>query len=417
MNINVGTSLTSFGEKPFTIDLNKAQFRHAWLIGKSGCGKSTLLRNLVNGAIRAGYGVVVVEPHGDLIHDCFNYIPDSRKKDLLYIAPDTDRAPGLGIFEGTDPERVVQSAMSLFEALSGIGWGPETASIFRNAIDAIMEAVKHPTILHLARFLGDSRYADKILKKCENPTVQAFHYKYFVEFKPLDRARAWSHPNNKVEELMRPGVREFLCQKKNLNFVSVLDRQKILLCRLPKGLMGERPARVLGSIIISKLNLASFQRKKRNKPVLVIIDEAHNYLDLVDLDTMFAEGRKNGIHYILANQTIRQMKNSGNDNDAIAFGNASHIFSFRISASDSEQVASNFGNEEVDRELVMLPNYHFKALTMRDGTPVASDPVALTDRPELVGDEMQARKAMAWAAENTGTPKAEIAKQIAQAMK
>jgi hypothetical protein len=216
---------------------------------------------------------------------------------------------------------------------------------------------------------------------------------------------------------MRPGVREFLCQKKNLNFVSVLDRQKILLCRLPKGLMGERPARVLGSIIISKLNLASFQRKKRNKPVLVIIDEAHNYLDLVDLDTMFAEGRKNGIHYILANQTIRQMKNSGNDNDAIAFGNASHIFSFRISASDSEQVASNFGNEEVDRELVMLPNYHFKALTMRDGTPVASDPVALTDRPELVGDEMQARKAMAWAAENTGTPKAEIAKQIAQAMK
>jgi hypothetical protein len=56
--------------------------------------------------------------------------------------------------------------------------------------------------------------------------------------------------------------------------------------------------------------------------------------------------------------------------------------------------AENSGNER-DRELVML-----KALTMADGLPVASDPVALTDRHEMIGDEMQPRTAMAWASGN-----------------
>ena len=417
MTITVGNTLTSFGDKPFFVDLDKSQFRHAWLLGKSGTGKSTLLRNIIVGAIRADFGVAVIDPHGDLVYDVFNYIPQSRKRDLVYIDPESARAPDLGIFDGIDPEQTTQSLLSLLEALSGLGWGPETASTFRNAIDAIMETVKRPTMLHLARFIGDSRYAGKLLEKCANPTVKAFHYKYFTEFKALDRARAWSHPNNKVEELMRPGVREFLCQKKSLNFVSILDRQKLLLCRLPKGIMGERPAKLLGSLILSKLNLASFRRKKRNRPVLVVVDEIHNFLAGVDFETMLAESRKNGIHYVFATQTIRQMRKSGDDNDAIAFGNASHIFGFRMSAADSDDVAANFGDEESARELVMLPNYHFKALTMKDGQPVASDPVALTDRPLMLGDEMQARKAMAWASENTGTPKTEIAKQILNALK
>jgi hypothetical protein len=43
--------------------------------------------------------------------------------------------------------------------------------------------------------------------------------------------------------------------------------------------------------------------------------------------------------------------------------------------------------------------------------------VILTERPEAAGDEIPARKAIAWAAHNTGTPKAEIEKQIAQTLR
>jgi hypothetical protein len=47
MNINLGTALTNFGEKPLTIDLDRRQFRHGWLLGKSATGKSTLFRNVI----------------------------------------------------------------------------------------------------------------------------------------------------------------------------------------------------------------------------------------------------------------------------------------------------------------------------------------------------------------------------------
>jgi hypothetical protein len=415
MNVLLGNlDPTIYGNerRQFSISLAREEFRHAWLLGKSGTGKSTLLRNVIVEAIRGGWGVAVIDPHGDLIYDVFNYIPESRKDDLVYLDPASPRAPDIGVFDGPDREQTVQSLLSLLESLSGDGWGPETASIFRNAIDAIMETHAHPSMLQLARFMMDSRYAERILLKCKNPTVQAFHHKYFKEFKPLDRARAWSHPNNKVEELIRPGLREFLCQKRSLNFISILDRQKIMLCRLPKGTMGERPSKVSGSLILSKLNLAGFRRKKRSRPVLVVVDEIHNFLSAVDFETMLAESRKNGIHYLFATQTIRQMRQAGEDNDAIAFGNASHIFAFRMSAADADQVSANFGDAETAPQLVMLPNFTFRALTMRDGQPEASEPVALLEKPGFAGGEMRARKAKAWAEANTGTPRTDVTRRI-----
>jgi DNA helicase HerA-like ATPase len=75
MHVTVGETLTNFGSKPFTIDLDRKQFRHGWLLGKSGTGKSTLLRNIVVQAIRNDLGIAVIDPHGDLIFDILNYIP------------------------------------------------------------------------------------------------------------------------------------------------------------------------------------------------------------------------------------------------------------------------------------------------------------------------------------------------------
>ena len=418
MNVHIGNTDTNFGPRPFHLDLDKAQFRHAWLLGKSGTGKSTLLRNIIVEAVRDGCGIALIDPHGVVIYDIFNYIPAGRKDDLIYLDPESTRAPDLGVFDHPDKEKAAQALLSLLEAHAGAGWGPETAHIFRNAIDAVLETHRHPNLLPVARFIMDSAFAESLLLKCKNPTVKYFHNQYFKELKPQDRARAFSHPLNKVEELLRPGLREFFCQKKSLNFTSIMDRQKILLCRVPKGIMGERTARVLGSFIVSKINLASFRRKKRNKMFVVVIDEIHNFTDGIDFETMLAESRKSGIHYVFATQTTAQMRDETRRvfNDRIAFGNASHIFSFRVSGEDSEQIAKNFGSEDAAPELVLLPNYEFKALTMSDGAPIPSNRVMLIDRPAMNGDELPARKAIAWASANTGTPKPEIEAQIMRAL-
>jgi DNA helicase HerA-like ATPase len=419
MNIHLGTTLTNFGEKPFSIDLDRRQFRHGWLLGKSGTGKSTLLRNVIVEAIRSDIGIAVIDPHGDLIFDILNYIPEYRLKDIVYIDPESDRAPDLGIFDHPDRERAVQAFMSLMEAHAGKGWGPETAHILRGATDAVLELTKHPSVIDIYKILARPGFAENLLARSENPLVQDFFQQYFKDLKPQERAKNFSHPLNKIEELLRPGLREFLSQKKYLNFVRIMDRQKILLCRVPKGIMGERPAKVLGSLILSKLNLASFRRKKRAKQFLVIVDEIHNFTDGIDFETMLAESRKYGIHYLFATQTTQQMRDEDRRifNDRIAFGNCSHIFSFRVSGDDSEKIAVNFGDKDIAESLVKLPNYQFVAWTMNDNNPELSPPVILTDRPNLHGDEIPARKAIEWAKANTGTEKTEIAKHITQALR
>jgi DNA helicase HerA-like ATPase len=121
MNIAIGQTLSTMGDKEFIIDLDRQQFRHGWLLGKSGTGKSTLLRNIIVAAIRSGMGVAVIDPHGDLIYDVLNYIPEDRLEDIVYIDPENDRAPDLGIFDHPDKEKAIQAFMSLMEAHSGKG--------------------------------------------------------------------------------------------------------------------------------------------------------------------------------------------------------------------------------------------------------------------------------------------------------
>src|ERR1022692_4962942 len=199
MNIYLGTTFTNFGEKPFTIALDRKQFRHGWLLGKSGTGKSTLLRNVIVEAIRNDLGIAVIDPHGDLIFDILNYIPDYRLKDIVYIDPESERAPDLGIFDHPDKEKAVQAFMSLIEAHSGKGWGPETAHILRGATDATLELVKNPNIIPIYKILARGAYAKNLLEKSKNPLVQDFYRQYFTDLKPQERAKNFSHPLNKIE--------------------------------------------------------------------------------------------------------------------------------------------------------------------------------------------------------------------------
>lgn len=411
MLVKIGRTLGMMGEHDFEIDLDRSQFRHAWLLGKSGTGKSTLLRSIIVEAMRSGLGVAVIDPHGDLIYDCFNYIPEDRLKDVIYIDPENSRIPDLGVLDYPDKARALRIFMTLMEAHSAEGWGKQTASILRNVTRAVLEVAKHPTIIHIYLMLADDDFAQKAFKKSKNPITRRF-YELYWKMPAKDRIEKFSHPLNKIEELMEPGIVEFLSQSKSLNFRKLMDEQKIVMCRIPKAFLEERGARVLGSFLMMKFKVEAARRKKRKKQFLIIADEFHNFVHGIDVDTTFGESRKYGVHYIVADQTRKQL---GENADVIA-GNVSHIFAFRMNAADAEEIEKNIGGEKQDfSELVMLPNFQFKALTMDDGSPMPSEKVQLLEKPEP-GDDVPPHKAIAWATENTGTPREEIEKQIQKAL-
>src|SRR5665648_251121 len=86
-------SITIFAETTFRNERRKFGIktddrrRHMYLIGKTGMGKSTILENMIVDDIRAGYGVAVVDPHGDLAEKIVEYIPSDRIKDVVYFNP------------------------------------------------------------------------------------------------------------------------------------------------------------------------------------------------------------------------------------------------------------------------------------------------------------------------------------------
>ncbi len=61
--------------------------QHLYIIGKTGVGKTKMIELLARADIAEGYGVCVIDPHGDLIGAILDYIPQERAKDVALIDP------------------------------------------------------------------------------------------------------------------------------------------------------------------------------------------------------------------------------------------------------------------------------------------------------------------------------------------
>lgn len=60
---------------------------HMWVLGKTGVGKSTFLLNLIHADLQAGRGLMVLDPHGDLVEDILALVPAERLRDTVYFNP------------------------------------------------------------------------------------------------------------------------------------------------------------------------------------------------------------------------------------------------------------------------------------------------------------------------------------------
>ena len=56
-----------------------------YVIGKTGTGKTTLLETLIRQDIQNGDGLAVFDPHGDLAMRALTAVPESRKRDVVYL--------------------------------------------------------------------------------------------------------------------------------------------------------------------------------------------------------------------------------------------------------------------------------------------------------------------------------------------
>ena len=146
-----------------------------------------------------------------------------------------------------------------------------------------------------------------------------------------------------------------------------MDEGKILLVNLSKGSIGEDTSNLLGSLLISRFDLAALSRA--NKPeaerrdFTLYLDEFHNFTTQ-SLIFMLSELRKYRLSLVLAHQYLTQL--DPNIRDAI-LGNVGTLIVFRIGATDAEFLEPEFFPEFRTSDFTNLPNYHIYLKLMIDG--------------------------------------------------
>src|SRR5437899_1338182 len=156
--------LTLFGETYFRnvrhhFGIKRKDRRyHMHVVGKTGMGKSTLLRTLVEGDLRAGNGLALVDPHGDLATEVLGELPVERKADLLLVDPTTLAGRvafnPLDVEDPTQRHRAASGLVGAFRKIWADSWGPRAEYSLYNTLRALL-AFRGASFLYRRRLLAD----------------------------------------------------------------------------------------------------------------------------------------------------------------------------------------------------------------------------------------------------------------------
>lgn len=408
-NGNINEDITLFGQtnfrghfEPFGIK-QRDRSLHMYAIGKTGTGKSTLLENMIIDDIRKGRGVAVVDPHGDLIKKVINFIPEERTEDVVAFSPADRGFPvGFNVLESVDPDLkniVASGVVGIFKKIFGESWGPRLEYILRNTILALLD-YPNATLLGILRVLNDQNYRMKVIEKIEDPVIRDFFINEYEKYDQKFRTEAIAPIQNKVGQFLSSStIRNIVGQvKSSFSLEDVMNNKKILLLDLSIGKIGEDNSALLGSIMITKMQLAAMSRANMlpedRVPFYLYVDEFQNFAT-DSFAVILSEARKYKLNLIMTNQYIAQMPETVTH---AVFGNVGTLISFRVGAGDasgtgggdSAGLAQEFDPVFSASDLINLDNYHIYLKMAVDGVtttpfsaktlPPAENPVGNADQ-------------------------------------
>ncbi|MBF1032002.1 MAG: type IV secretion system DNA-binding domain-containing protein, partial [Candidatus Nanosynbacter sp.] len=218
------------------------------------------------------------------------------------------------------------------------------------------------TMLDITRMLTDKEFRKETLTYCRDTVVLQFWNVEFASWNDKFVAEAIAPVLNKVGAFTaNPIIRNIIGQPKStFNIRQIMDEGKILIVNLSKGLIGEDNAAILGSFLVTKIQLAAMSRSdipdvRDRRPFYLYVDEFQNFAT-DSFATILSEARKYGLNLTVANQYISQMSDTVRD---AVFGNVGTMISFRVSADDAPILAKQFEPNFEAIDLLQMHNRNF----------------------------------------------------------
>ena len=396
--------------------LRRDRSRHVYIIGQTGAGKSGMLELLALSDVFYNQGYCIIDPHGDFAIDNLRFVPESRVNDVVYFNPaDTAFPVAFNPLEVTDPTRkpnICSEVIGVLKRMFGDSWGPRLEHILRYTLLALLDRPE-TTLLDISRLLTDKEFRKETLEYCKDVTVLQFWKHEFGQWNEKQVNESIAPVLNKVGAFTaNPIIRNIVGQpKSSFDIRKIMDEGKILVVNLSKGLIGEDNAAILGSFLVTKVQLAAMSRSdipliEDRRPFYLYVDEFQNFAT-DSFAVILSEARKYGLNLTVANQYVAQMTDSVRD---AVFGNVGTTISFRVSADDAPILVKQFEPTFEESDIIQLNNRHFVISMIIGGEKVPAFSATTLSIPDTPKDNLDA--IIAHSREMFARPRMEVEAEI-----
>jgi hypothetical protein len=325
--------------------------RHLYIVGKSGTGKSTLIEQIALNDMRDGMGVAVIDPHGDMIQNLIKWMPPHRVDDCILFSP--KNCPLSLEILAADNEHEIDllsdDLITMFRRTSE-AWGDKMQAILQMTFQTLLR-VPGSSFTDITRLLTDEHFRATTLSKIKHPQLTNFWQHRF------DMRQAEPILIRMDRLTISQTLRTVLTQHpRSVNFSDVITEGKILLVDLSKGHLGESTSHLLGSIIVSQIQLAAMRQahlpSEQRAPFSLFVDEVQNFITGA-FSTILSEARKYKLRLTVAHQFVSQLPT---DIQKALFGNVGTMIFFGMSPDDLGAARHELGQFEPS-DIANLPKY------------------------------------------------------------
>ncbi len=342
-----------------------ARSRGIYCIGVTGCGKTTWLQSIAYQDMKAGHGVCVLDPHGDMIDWLLERIPPEREADVILFDPaDVERPFGLNLLacDREDSQQVrwvVSTLMSTFQRLFAASWGPRLEHVLNHTLYTAM-TITDSTLIEVLLLLTDFEFRSKHTSALDDKPLLKTFWQTFPRTLNDQQELVSSTVNKLTPFLLDQGMQNIIGQSKStINIRDIMDQRKILLVNLSKGDLGENNSSLLGAVLVNLILIAALSRRsmpaaeRQKRPFHLIVDEYQNFAS-ESFSVLQSEARKYFVNIIVAHQ-YRDQLDLLNRGAALNVGN---FVCFRVTGIDSGELARQFDNTPPPPDMRYEPIRH-----------------------------------------------------------
>lgn len=355
--------------------------QHTYIVGQTGTGKTTLMKTMIQSDLKAGNGLMVIDPHGELYHDLLPLVPEDRVKDIVLFDPSDVEFPVainlLEVQEESERDYILKELRAIlkrfiqehFSLNDGSYSGPVFYQhVLNNMLLAMSDSDNPGTLIEFYNiFQSDTFWQRWLPLKWENGILRNWVDETLpnTSYNRINRdsgGRNGDYYSSKFMDFVNDSrIRNIFGQPRStIDFRKAINENKIIFINLSKGLLGEANASFLGMILMAKITAAFMGRAKdisegkELKPYYLYVDEFQN-IATENFSILLSEARKFGLGLVLANQYLAQVNDLKIKNALL--GNVGTIIAFRLGLEDAQLLSSQFQPYFSPFELTNMPNY------------------------------------------------------------